>query len=112
MKSLSKPFYLAGVQFQDLTGFFAEPHGGRAELSHNPNNRFDPFAVEVRFAGYLVGHIPRQELAMLFHVARQPNVTIECWITAYDKSKPPYQQFLTELRVSDNASLVVPKVHF
>lgn len=111
MKPLSKPFAIAGVQFQNFpTDIFRGP-SSVVQLIHNPANRFDPFAVEVHIDGIMIGHVPRSELAMLHHLARL-EVPVALHVLKYDPNEPPYKQFLAQIFADEGYNLVVGKVTF
>lgn len=111
MISIGKPFKIAGTQYQDLRGFPQSlPHNKDVSLRHNPNNPFDKFAIECRVSGYLIGYIPKTELALLHHLAKvtEPIVVI----TTYDPSLEPYNMFTAQILVPPTFVLTVPQVDF
>lgn len=111
MISLGKPFKIAGVQFCDLRGFPQSlPHNQQVTLRHNPSNAFDKFAIECRVAGFMIGHIPRTELAVLHHLAKVTEPVVV--ITSYDSQVEPYNMFTAQILVPPTFVLSVSQVTF
>ncbi len=111
MISIGKTFKIAGTQYCDLKGFPQSlPLNQQVVLRHNPNNAFDKFAVECRVASYMIGHIPKTELALLHHLAKvtEPIVVI----TNYDSQVEPYNMFTAQILVPPTFVLSVPQVTF
>jgi len=100
MKPLSKPFYLAGVKFSSAHQLSGIPADTPAVIRHNPENKYDAFALEVYIKDVFCGHIPRQELAAWFYHTLF-NVVVTCRVLAWDTSKPPHEQIQVILECSD-----------
>lgn len=111
MISIGKTFKIAGTQYCDLKGFPQKlPINQAVILRHNPNNAFDKFAVECRVVGYMIGHIPRTELAVLHHLAKVTEPVVV--ITSYDSWVEPCNMFTAQILVPPTFVLSVPQVTF
>jgi hypothetical protein len=107
MKPLSKPFYLAGVKFSNAHQLSGIPTDTPATIRHNPENKYDAFALEVYIKDTMCGHIPRQEqAAWVYHTLQ--GVAVTCRVLAWDTQKPPHEQIQVVLECSDlNVTTVV-----
>lgn len=78
MKTLSKPFYLAGVKYSRIADLPPYRPNMVVWVTHNPQNPHDPFALEVRIDGVMVGHIPRtDQAAWFYHTINEVNVELK-----------------------------------
>lgn len=78
MKPLSKPFYLAGVRYSQISSLPPYRPNMVPWVTHNPQNPHDPFALEVRIDGVMVGHIPRtDQAAWFYHTINEVNVELK-----------------------------------
>lgn len=111
MKSLSvKPFYIAGVKHANSHTLPVAPVSSYVtEIRHNPENKFDPFALEVYFNNVLVGHIPRTDQAPWFYYTLM-NVIVELKVNSFDRNVPPFEQIQVEYVCSDMYIALVAKV--
>lgn len=86
-KPLTKPFFLAGVKYSSIKDLPPYRPNMVAWVTHNPQNAFDPFALEVRIDGVMVGHIPRTHQAPWFyHTINEVNVELR--VTNFDLTVP------------------------
>lgn len=108
MKPLSKPFYIAGVQYSDAHTLAVLQPDESITITHNPNNEYDPFALEARIGNVKIGHIPRAEqTAWFYHTSH--NVDVICKLLAFDTTKPPYERIRAQFVCSDSYVTTVTK---
>lgn len=110
MKTLSKPFHLAGVKHAKEEANITLPLDlSRADvhISHNSLNPYDPFALEVRINGHMCGHIPRTEQGVWIYHTLQ-GVSVQLQLLDFDRAKPPHEQIRCQFVCSDmNVTAVV-----
>lgn len=109
MKPLSKPFYLAGVQYADAARVPSLKPDAYLTIRHIPANAFDPFALEVWYGEFRLGHIPRtDQAAWFYHMMSNVNVQLRCH--GYDRSKPPYEQIKVQFECAEMYVTTVVKI--
>jgi len=100
MKLLSKPFYLAGVKYSEEARLATIPRGDEVEVSHQPENKYDAFALAVTYKGIRIGHIPRTDQACWFYHTFH-NVPVRCVVLDFDRNQPPYEQIKVQFECGD-----------
>lgn len=112
MKTLSKPFHLAGVKYAKEESNITLPLDlARADvrIMHNPLNPYDPFALEVRINGHMCGHIPRTEQGVWVYHTLQ-GVPVKLQLLEFDRSKPHYEQIRGQFVCEDRYMTNVTKL--
>lgn len=108
MKPLSPTFYIAGVKYSDAHRITHAPPGTVVEVTHQPDNKFDAFALVCSILGIRVGHIPRTEQAAWFyHIFH--NVNVVCRVVEWDTTKPPFEQIKVVFECDDKYMTQVVK---
>jgi len=112
MKTLSKPFCLAGVKFAKEEANITLPLDlARADvrITHNPLNPYDAFALEVRINGHFCGHIPRTEQGVWIYYTLL-NVVVRLQLLDFDRTKPYHEQIRCQFVCGDSYQTNVIKL--
>lgn len=112
MKTLSKPFCLAGVKFAKEEANITLPLDlARADvrITHNSLNPYDVLALEVRINGHMCGHIPRTEQGLWVYYTLH-NVAVRLQLLDFDRGRPPHEQIRCQFVCSDSYVTTIPKL--
>jgi hypothetical protein len=86
-------FHPAGIQHSEyrLRDNFVVGHP--VKLIHNPDNQYDPNAIEIWYEDVRIGFVPRKD-TMIFHKRHAENLPTSAVLTAYDPTAPVWNMFI------------------
>ena len=99
-------FYIAGVKFHQYKSVLNDvTEGDNLVLIPEPENKFDPNAVQIHFdnggVSAFVGFVPKKfssEVSGLIEIGKK----LECILTGFNKSAPTYEMFKVEIKGIEN----------
>jgi hypothetical protein len=95
----SRKFFIAGVKFHNLKDVISDiEEGSEFDLVPDPDNKFDPNAVKIEFAGVICGFVP-MKISAEISAAIEAGTELVCQATIVNPSGKTYE--MCEVEISE-----------
>lgn len=72
--------------------------GAALEITAEPDNPCDPFAVRLDYLGAQIGYLPRSQNQVISRLLQQ-GAPVECHIARIDEDAPPWQAVTVKVSI-------------
>lgn len=91
--------FVAGFRFHQGPALLSRMGVGTAlEITAEPDNSYDPFAVRLDYNGAQIGYLPKSQNQVISRLLQQ-GAPIECHIARIDKDAPPWQAVTVQVSI-------------